>query len=123
MLLVSVTTAGCADVVVERLEQRDVLARRGREHDQVRFGQHDQIVGGDVYGMEPHRRLEHVLVVDRNYQGGRPQLARREGNRSADQAESDNADLREDRRLALGTTSWLDDREFHLRFTISIVDD
>ena len=71
-----------------------------REHDQVRFSQHDQIVGGDIYGMEPHRRLEHVLVVDGNDEGGRPQLARRERNRSANQAQADDADLL--RRSAVG---------------------
>ena len=32
--------------------------------DEVGLGQDDEIVGGDVDGVQPHRRLEDVLVVD-----------------------------------------------------------
>ena len=44
--------------------------------DEVGFGEDDQIVGGDVDGVQPHRRLEHVLVVDADDQRRRPELAR-----------------------------------------------
>ena len=32
--------------------------------DEVGLGEHDEIVGRDVDRVQPHRRLEHVLVVD-----------------------------------------------------------
>ena len=72
---------------------------RRREDDDVRLGEHDQVVGRDVDGVQPHRRLEHVLVVDADDQRLRPELPRRQRDRTANQAEADDADLVEDRRL------------------------
>ena len=93
VLPVSVTTAGWRTFSSSSLEQREVLPDRRREDDEVRFGQHDQVVGGDVDGVQPHRRLEHVLVVDGDDERRRPELARRQRNRAADQPEADDADL------------------------------
>ena len=87
------------DVLVELREQRDVLPHRRREDHDVGLGQHDQVVGRDVDRVQPHRRLEHVLVVDADDQRLRPDLPRRQRDRSADQAEADDADLLEDGRL------------------------
>ena len=90
-----------AHVLVEFAEQRDVLPDRRREDHEVGLGQHDQIVGRDVDRVQPHRRLEHVLVVDADDERRRPDLARRQRDRPADQAEADDADLLKDRRLRL----------------------
>ena len=49
VLPVSVTTAGCADVLVELVEQREVLPHRRREDHEVGFGEHDR-------GRRPRRR-------------------------------------------------------------------
>ena len=99
------------DVGVEIGEHGDVLLHRRREDHDVGLGQHDEIVGRDVDRVQPHRRLEHVLVVDRDHQRRRPQLARPERDRSADQPEADDADPVEDGRLALSRIARLDDRE------------
>ncbi len=92
-------TAGLPDVLVEQAKQFDVLPHgRGEDHE-IGFGEHDGIVRRDVDRMQPHRRLEHVLVVDADDQRRRPDLPRRQGNRSADQPETDDADFLEDGRL------------------------
>jgi hypothetical protein len=49
--------------------------------------------------MQPHRRFEHVLIVDADDQRRRPDFARRQRNRSADQPETDDADFLENGRL------------------------
>jgi hypothetical protein len=90
-----------------------------RQHDQVRFRDHDQVVGGDVDGVQPHRRLEDVLIVDPDHERCRPQLARLERNRPADQAEADNPDLAEDGSLALRAAGLDDGKFLHFRFQIS----
>ena len=99
-------------VVVELGQQLDVLLHRRREDDQVRFREDVRIVGGDVNRMEPHRRLEDILVVDADHDRRRPDLARGQRDRSADQAEPDDADLGTNRRLsrALVQLAGLDDR-------------
>ena len=64
-----------ADVLVQLGEQLDVLPdRRGQNHE-IDLGEHDRIVGGDVDGVQPHRRFEHVLVVDGDDERRRPELA------------------------------------------------
>ena len=112
VLPVSVTTAGTRTFSSSSAEQRDVLLHRRREDDDVRLGEDDEIVGGDVDRVQPHRRLEDVLVVDADDQRARPQLAGAQRNRPADQPEPDDADLREDRRLRrLLRKARLDDRQ------------
>ena len=71
--------------------------------------------------MEPHRRLEHVLVVDGDDERRRPDLPRRQRNRSADQPQADDADLLEDRRCP-SRRAGLDNGEFHddCRFRLQI---
>ena len=101
VLPVSVTTAGCRTFSSSSLEQREVLPHRRGQDDEVGLGQHDQVVGRDVDRVQPHRRLEHVLVVDGDDERRRPELARGQRDRPADQAETDDADLLEDRRLRL----------------------
>ena len=61
--------------------------------DQVGFRQHDEVVGRHVDGMQAHRRLEDVLVVDGDDERGRPELPRRQRDGAADQPEADDADL------------------------------
>jgi hypothetical protein len=48
--------------------------------------------------MQPHGRLEDVLVVDADDQRRRPQLPGGERDRTTDQTEADDADFGEDRR-------------------------
>jgi hypothetical protein len=110
------------DVLVELRQQRDVGLHRGRENHDVGFGEDDEIVGRDVDGVQPHRGLEHVLVVDADDQRLGPQLARRERDGPADQAQTDDADLLEYRRRSRGGagTAGLDYGELgHLRFKSS----
>ena len=92
VLPVSVTTAALLHVLVELVEQRQVLPHRRRQNHEVGLGEHDRIVGGDVDGVQPHRGLEHVLAVDADDERRRPELPRRQGDRSADQPEADDAD-------------------------------
>ena len=92
---------GFAHVLVELLQQRDVLPDRRGEHDEIGFGQDDEIVRGDVDRVQPHRRFEDVLVVHGDHQRRRPQLARLERDRPANQPQADDPDLLEDRRRAL----------------------
>ncbi len=65
-------------VLVELFEQRDVRPDRRRQNHDVGLGKDDEIVGGDVDGVQPHRGLEDVLVVDADDQRLRPQLPRRQ---------------------------------------------
>ena len=64
VLPVSVTTAGCRTFSSSSSSSAMFCRAGRREHDEVRLGEHDQIVGRDVDRVQPHRRLEHVLVVD-----------------------------------------------------------
>jgi hypothetical protein len=61
--------------------------------------------------VQAHRGLEDVLLIDGNHQRRRPQLARPQRDRSADQSEPDDADLVEDRRLSGRTLIGLNDGE------------
>ncbi len=58
-----------------------------------------EVVGRDVDRVQPHRRLEHVLVVDPMTSDVGQSSPRRQRDRAADQPEADDADLVEDRRL------------------------
>ena len=100
---------GPMHVLVELREKRDVLADRRRKYDEIRFGEHDEIVGGDIDRVQPHRGLENVFAVDRDDERRRPQLPRRKCDRPADEAQSDDADLFEDDRLRRERPSRLDD--------------
>ena len=99
VLPVSVTTADAGDVVGQLPENLEVLLNGRRENHEIRFGKHDRIVCGDVDGVQHHRALEHVLAIDANHETGRPDLPRRERDRSADQPQPDDADALKDRRL------------------------
>ena len=88
------------DVLAELAKHLEVLLNGRREDDEIRFGQHHRIVCGDVDGVQHHRALEHVFAIDANHETGRPDLPRRQRNRSADEPESDDADALEDRRLS-----------------------
>ena len=121
VLPVSVTTAGCRTFSSSCVEQREVLADRRGQDDQVGLGQHDQIVGRDVDGVQPHRRLEHVLVVDGDHERRRPELPRRQRDRAADQAQADDADLLEDRRLGgARQRARLNDGQFHATIAMQL---
>jgi hypothetical protein len=104
------------DVLVELGQQRDVLTHGRGENDQVGLGEHHHVVGRDVDGMETHRRLEDILVIDSDDQRRRPELTRREGNRPADETEPDNADLLEHRGLGGYRAAGLDDWKLHESF-------
>ena len=90
---------GSRDVVWQLAENFEVLLNRRGENHEVGVGQHDRIVGGHVDGMEHHRPLEDVLAIDADDERRRPDLPRRERNRSADETQSDDADALKDRRL------------------------
>ena len=85
VLPVSVTTAAPVTFSAQLSKYLEVLLNGCRENDEIRLGQHDRIVCGDVDGVQHHRALEHVFAIDANHETGRPDLPRRERNRSADQ--------------------------------------
>ena len=121
VLLVSVTTAGCrtcsSSASSSAMFCRAGAARITRSASASTI----EIVGGDVDGVQPHRGLEHVLVVDGDDERGRPELARRQRNRSADQPEPDDADLLEDRRLSgAGRPGWMTGIHFDRRSALTI---
>src|SRR5262245_48001580 len=63
--------------------------------------------------MEAHRRFEHVFVVNGDDERCRPDLSRGQGNRAANQAQADDANLLKNWRLAFSSPTGLDDRNFH----------
>ena len=109
-----------ADVLVQIREQRDVGPHRRGEDDEVRFREDDEVVGRHVDRVQPHRRFEHVLVVDADDERLRPELACRQRDGSTDEPEAHDADFVENRRLPLRVLSTrLDDGELlHCRFQI-----
>ncbi len=98
-----------AHVLVELADERQVLTHRRRQNHDVRLGQDDEVVGRDIDGVQPHRCLEHVLVVDADDKRARPDLPGRQRDRSADQAQTDNPDPGEEWRLTFGHAPRLDD--------------
>ena len=101
------------DVVVEIREERDVLSgRRGKNHE-VGLCEHDQIVCSHIDRVPAHRLFEHVLVVDTDNERTWPDLAGGQSDRSADQAQADDADLLENRPLPLAGAAGLNDWKFH----------
>jgi len=103
-----------AHVIVEVFQQRDVLFDRRRQHHEIRFSEHHEFVRRDVDRVQPHRRLEHFFVVDRNHERRGPKLPGRESNRAADEAKPHDPDLLKDRGLALARPSRLYDGELHI---------
>ena len=100
VLPVSVMTAEPATLSASSRRNLEVLLNRRRENHEIRFRQHDRIVGRDVDGMKHHRALEHVLAIYADDEPGRPDLPRRQRDRSADQSQSDDPDALKDRRLS-----------------------
>ena len=60
--------------LVEPIENRQILAHGSGQNHDVGFSEHDRIVCCDVDGVQPHRRLEDVLVVDADHERRRPDL-------------------------------------------------
>ena len=86
------------DMLVQFGQHVDVLVDRRRQHDEVRFGHDDRVIGRDVDRMQDHRLLQHLLAVDADHEGGRPLLPDRKGNRAANESEAHDRDLVEERR-------------------------
>jgi hypothetical protein len=106
---------GPCQAFVELPEPQEILSHGSGEDHHVGVREDEKVVRGDVDRMQPHGRLEHVLVVHRNDERLRPELACRERNRSPDQTEADDPDLLEDGGCAFDTTARLDDRKLHGR--------
>ena len=103
-----------ADVLVELVDELEILTHRRGEDDEIRFGKDNRIIGRHVNRMQAHRRFEDVLVVDGYDERRRPDLARGKRDRSADQPETDDADVAKDRSLTGSgrSPSRLDNRKF-----------
>ncbi len=62
------------------------------QHDELRVGRHDEIVGADIRRVRAHRGLDHVLAIHRDDEHRRPQPPHAERDRRTNQAEADDGD-------------------------------